>query len=195
MNVWQGRLVTLRGLVAEDAEVMARHALDSEVDRLDSEVHYPTSAAAIRERLARPAQGDDVELGIVAPDGRLVGALSIFASKPRDGVAWLGLGIADRSEWGKGYGPDAVRVALRHLFGERRYHKVQVGVYAFNQRSLRMFRRLGFVEEGRLRQVHFSGGRYWDEVQLGVTAEEFAARHPDYPLDWPEPAATDQSRP
>jgi RimJ/RimL family protein N-acetyltransferase len=32
---------------------------------------------------------------------------------------------------------------------------------------------MGFREEGRLRRVVYTGGRYYDELMLGMTAEEF----------------------
>jgi len=39
------------------------------------------------------------------------------------------------------------------------------------------FAKLEFVEEGRRRRAEFMGGRYHDEVLLGVTVEEFAAAY------------------
>jgi RimJ/RimL family protein N-acetyltransferase len=40
-----------------------------------------------------------------------------------------------------------------------------------------LFAKLGFVEEGRRRRTEFMGGRYHDEVLLGMTVEEFAAAY------------------
>ena len=41
--------------------------------------------------------------------------------------------------------------------------------------SLGLFAKLGFVEQARRRRAEFMGGRYHDEVLLGMTVEEFAA--------------------
>jgi RimJ/RimL family protein N-acetyltransferase len=62
--------------------------------------------------------------------------------------------------------------------GERRYHKCEAMIYAYNDASLGLHRRLGFVEEGRLRDHEFFAGHYHDVVGMGMTAEEFAERHP-----------------
>jgi len=75
-------------------------------------------------------------------------------------------------------GRDAVLLLLRFMFAERRYTKCTVGVYAGNAPSLAMHRQLGFVEEGRIRRFRFAAGQHEDLVYLGLTAEEFAARHP-----------------
>lgn len=43
--------------------------------------------------------------------------------------------------------------------------------------SLALYRRLGFVEEGRLRQHEFFAGSHHDLVLLGSTAAEYRATH------------------
>jgi RimJ/RimL family protein N-acetyltransferase len=51
-------------------------------------------------------------------------------------------------------------------------------VWSFNEPSLAFHRKLGFTEEGRLRDHEFFAGRHHDVVLFGMTAPEFAARHP-----------------
>jgi RimJ/RimL family protein N-acetyltransferase len=41
---------------------------------------------------------------------------------------------------------------------------------------LRLFEHLHFQQEGCLRRMMFTGGRFFDQKVLGITAEEFAAR-------------------
>lgn len=72
----------------------------------------------------------------------------------------------------------AVPLLLNHMFGERRLHKCEANVWAFNAPSLALHRKLGFTEEGRLRDHEFLAGRHHDVVLFGMTAPEFAARHP-----------------
>lgn len=43
----------------------------------------------------------------------------------------------------------------------------------FNERSLRMHRKLGFREEGRLRKIDFKNGEYHDRVMFGLLREEW----------------------
>lgn len=69
-------------------------------------------------------------------------------------------------------------ILLRFMFGERRYHKCEVGIYAFNEASIALHHKLGFADEGRLRDHEYLAGRHHDLVLLGLTAEEFAVRHP-----------------
>jgi RimJ/RimL family protein N-acetyltransferase len=66
-----------------------------------------------------------------------------------------------------------VPLLLRFYFDELRYQKVNAGVYAFNEASLKLHAKLGMREEGRIRRAYFSGGEYHDELRFGMTAEEF----------------------
>lgn len=65
---------------------------------------------------------------------------------------------------------------LRFMFAERRYHKCEARIFAHNEASLALHRRLGFVEEGRLRDRVFAG-RHRDLVVMGMLADEFTQRH------------------
>jgi RimJ/RimL family protein N-acetyltransferase len=45
----------------------------------------------------------------------------------------------------------------------------------FNERAIACYRRLGFVEEARLRSDIYAGGRWHDNVVMSVTRDEFHA--------------------
>lgn len=57
-----------------------------------------------------------------------------------------------------------------------------MGIYAYNTASIGLHERLGFQLEGRLRDHEFLAGRPYDLVMMGMTADEFADRHPFPPL-------------
>lgn len=46
-------------------------------------------------------------------------------------------------------------------------------VHAANERGIRAYRSCGFVEEGRMREHVWLGGRYADNVIMGVLREEW----------------------
>lgn len=186
-DAWRGKLVCLRAFMPEDADVLLAHYGNSQTWYLDDAVPYPLHLERLRDHLAKRFDGDDgddVRLAITTLEGRIIGTIAAYDSSMRHGVASVGLSITDAGERRKGYGADALCVLVRHLFHERRYHKVQADVHAFNVGSLALLRHLGFQEEGRLREVHFTGGRYCDSILFGMTAEEFDTAHPEYRLEW-----------
>src|SRR5262249_25879206 len=70
---------------------------------------------------------------------------------------------------------DAIRTLLRFAFDELNLHRVVLDVDERNERAIAAYKKCGFVEEGRLRDDRYAGGRYWATVVMGVMAEEFRA--------------------
>ena len=109
--------------------------------------------------------------------GETVGTIGAHHADPRAGWFEYGVttGAAHRHQ---GYAAEAVVMLLRFMFADRRYHKCQARVFAHNEASLALQRKLGFTEEGRLRDHVFAGGEYHDLVMMGMLADEFAQLHP-----------------
>ncbi|GAA2429184.1 GNAT family protein [Streptomyces macrosporus] len=178
-SFWTGKRVRLRGIEPDDWAAFMRLAVDEE--RLGDLLHPPRSAegfrAWARERAAAKPEGDRFGLAIEAVDtGEMVGAVGSHHADPHAGRFEYGVTIgADHRR--KGYAAEAVVMLLRFMFAERRYHKCEARIFAHNEASLALHRRLGFVEEGRLRDHVFFAGRHHDLVVMGMLADEFARLH------------------
>ncbi|MGE5595861.1 MAG: GNAT family N-acetyltransferase [Hyphomicrobiales bacterium] len=181
-SAWQGKLVRLRAIEPGDWEVFQAWDADTDANRHGWRVHFPRSAGATRawaeqeSRKERSDADDTFRFVVETLDGVPVGSLNVHDADRLNGTFEYGINIA-REHWAHGYAADAIIVVLRYFFRERRYQKANATVYAFNERSLALHRKLGFVEEGRLRRMHYTGGEYHDEYWFGMTAEEFEARY------------------
>ena len=78
---------------------------------------------------------------------------------------------------GQGYGAEASGLLLNYAFAVLGYHKVNLDLFEYNVRARAMYEKLGFVHEGRRRENHWSRGRFWDDILMGITAEEWWAKH------------------
>jgi RimJ/RimL family protein N-acetyltransferase len=78
---------------------------------------------------------------------------------------------------GRGYGAEASTLFLSYAFGVTGYHKVNLDFWEYNTRAQALHEKLGFVHEGRCRENHWSRGRFRDDVLMGITAEEWWAKH------------------
>ena len=85
--------------------------------------------------------------------------------------------IGDKAHWNGGYGTDAVLTVLHFAFRQMNLNKVALGVFDFNERAMAVYRKCGFVEEGRLREDYFQDGRYWEQVRMSVLRREWEALH------------------
>lgn len=87
-------------------------------------------------------------------------------------------GIAD---WGFYLSPQAPKgtgqvlgiTALNYAFYEVGFHKVCGQALGFNERSIAFHLKLGFEQEGILRDQHFDGSNYHNVVCFGLLANEW----------------------
>lgn len=86
-----------------------------------------------------------------------------------------GILIGERDCWGKGYGREALTLALRYMFYERNIHRVQALILEGNEQSLKMHRKCGYQVEGLMRESVFKNGRYRNQYLLSILKKDFDA--------------------
>jgi len=130
--------------------------------------------AWIRRTIASSA---DVVFSVIDADtDRYLGQIGIHQIHARSRVGRLGVVIASRGDMGKGHGSDAIRAVLDLGFGPIGLHKLWVMMFAHNTRTRGICQRLGFLEEGVLREEYFHAGRWYDMVRLSLLAREWETR-------------------
>ncbi len=79
------------------------------------------------------------------------------------------------SAQGKGIAAAALQSMLARAFGQYGYHKITATVTDGNTASLQLLKRQGFVQEGVLRQNFWLGGRFVDDIRLGLLQSDWLA--------------------
>ncbi len=88
----------------------------------------------------------------------------------------LGVVIGDSRERGRGYASEVVPMLLAYAFQDLNLERVELSYMAGNDRAEHVYRKLGFVEEGRLRNKRYREGRYLDEVVMSVLRKDWLER-------------------
>ncbi|MBQ1067153.1 GNAT family N-acetyltransferase [Micromonospora chalcea] len=179
---WSGTLVRLRAIEPEDGGYYQDFAQDIAGSRSVYMVEPPRSRERVRKDIERLGQAegynDCFALAVESIGGQgMIGAVSTHRTDGRAGTFSYGLGIGAAYRR-RGYGSAAARILLTYMFTERRYHKCLVEIHADNAASLRLHDRLGFVQEGLLREQEFLAGRHCDVVLMGLLRREFLAAEP-----------------
>jgi RimJ/RimL family protein N-acetyltransferase len=173
LSVLTGARLVLRRPRAEDVETRFRLGRHREI----VEAYGGTfdSAAVFTRDNAQSQIGfiEQHEVAWIIDVNGFIGHLRFFALDRRDRRTALAIGIEDPACLGKGYGSEAIRLALSYIFSTG-LHRISVRVMASNGRAIACYRKCGFQVEGREREAAFVDGRWQDDLIMGVLEREFA---------------------
>jgi RimJ/RimL family protein N-acetyltransferase len=179
-DIFRGELVRL---TAEDPKVMAEHFSRWSGDALylrlmDSFPARPFSIKATQEWIEKEQSKDRPDQFYFMirslKDERLLGDIGLDGIQWNHGDTFMGIGLGNREDWGRGYGSDALRLILRYAFNELNLFRVSLNVFEYNTRAIRAYEKVGFVHEGRMRRSLNREGRRWDVLYMGITLDEWA---------------------
>lgn len=187
--------VYLTAVQREDLPDYARWFSDAELQAfLNPGVVFPYTLEDeekwYEEAVRRPrAEGKGYTFAIrLREDDRLIGNVSLMSIDPKNRSATYGIAIADPDARGQGYGREATELILRFGFEELNLHRIQLWVFSYNERAIRMYRQVGFQVEGRSRDAVFRDGRYHDSILMSILEHEYRERYPDQVGFIPTPA-------
>ena len=110
---------------------------------------------------------------IRAEDDEVIGTVGLHSIDSIRRTATLGIFIGDKSGRNKGYGTEAIRLILDYGFNYLNLNNINLHVFEFNQRAIACYKKCGFKEYGRRRKCYFLNGKYYDDVEMDILAEEF----------------------
>jgi len=85
----------------------------------------------------------------------------------------LGIMIGDKSLWNKKLGSKASLILMKYAFEVLQLHKIWGGTDEYNLAMQKMFLKIGFKQEGRLRQINYFNDRYSDNFYYGILRDEY----------------------
>lgn len=179
-DLFKGELVRLSAFDHEElAKAYTTWTRDSELQRLfNGTASFLYSAKAgtdFFEKMIKENSPADHFFSIrKLDDDRLLGDINLDVINDwgsRD--AFVGIGIGDRNDWGKGYGTDAMKIILRFAFTELNLRRVTLTVFEYNPRAIRSYEKVGFRHEGHLRGALLRDGKRWDMHFMGILAEDW----------------------
>lgn len=102
-----------------------------------------------------------------------IGIISLMNISKANAAADLSVILGHPEHRGRGYGTEAIELILRYGFEDMRLHRIGLTVFEFNTAAISVYRKLGFREEGRLRQAIKRGNTFYDVVLMGILDSEW----------------------
>lgn len=122
-------------------------------------------------------RADEVHFGIYErSSGRIVGSTGLREIDHRHGTATFGIGIFDSQDWGVGFGSQATRLMVAYGMYHLNLWNIELRVFAFNERAIQAYKKVGFREIGRRTGRIVLGGERFDDVYMEITRDEVDTR-------------------
>ena len=121
------------------------------------------------------SENDDTRVLLVVEEDDLMIGCVVFSNVSCAGTAdWSFYTDPDSPA---GTGRKVCEAALDFVFRELQIHKVAGKVLDFNEASIRTHLRLGFTQEGVLREHHLIDGKHLDLIVFGLLSFEWRERN------------------
>jgi RimJ/RimL family protein N-acetyltransferase len=133
--------------------------------------------AAVAEERDGIAAEPPIDIDELAASWKIDGTLIALAQgavvgEVRIDPSWMGfgeIGMMVAADWrGRGVGTALVAAAIEWAKAHG-LHKLALSVFPHNDAAIALYRKFGFVEEGRLvRHVRRADGQLWDLIEMGL---------------------------
>ncbi|TQR35346.1 N-acetyltransferase [Lysinibacillus sphaericus] len=179
VSYWRGAKIRLRAPKSKDIHIFEN--LDDDILKNLDSIAFPRTNQQIEEWINEISQGastDSDDFYWIAEDAsnNVVGTIEVSGCDGKNGTFDYAITVFPPHR-GKGHAKDMILTILKHYFFELRYQKATICVYSFNASSIALHKKLRFVEEGRLRNMIYTNGSFYDEIYFGMTKDEFTKIH------------------
>lgn len=110
---------------------------------------------------------------IVEDDGRFIGLIRMDEYDPLNRSIRVGADVSSEVRR-KGYGLRIYRGILSYCFQYLGIHRIWLLVLATNEPALALYEKVGFKEEGRMRNAIWRGGRWIDYIMMSILYPEIS---------------------
>jgi RimJ/RimL family protein N-acetyltransferase len=166
--------VELRRAKQPDAEFLLALLEDDEVRPFLG----PRSAATrneVLEEIGRSlSEPDSFGRFVIEVDGEAVGMVGFHVTNERSRIARLERLAVHPHHRGRRLADEAAGLFQRYLVDELGYHRLELEIYASNERACAHAERVGFVREGLKRKAYLKDGEWVDTILYGLLPEDLA---------------------
>ncbi len=106
---------------------------------------------------------------------QLIGTVCFVNWNKNDRCAEIGYDLS-QEYWGRGFMTEALNVFIRYGFEEMNLNRIEATTNIENERSKNVLIRLGFVQEGILRQKYWFNKIFSDEIIFSLLRDEWETK-------------------
>jgi len=165
----KGQQICLTEIRLEDSDTMFRWINDADTVRFSA----PFAPVTRESHDAWFANiGRDPSRAVLAirkpEDQKIIGVVQLINIHPIHRSAELTTRIGADEHRGKGYGSEALKLAIDFAWTDLNLQRVWLRVFSTNERAMEAYKNAGFEVEGTMRRSAWIDGKWTDEVVMAV---------------------------
>lgn len=168
--------VFLRALELTDVEKLTEWRNNTEITSPLGGNTYFVSSLRETEWLKSVILNDNnnIRLAICLTENNLhIGNINITSINWINRSGEFSIMIGDKNQWSKGLGTEATRMMLRYAFAELNLHRIFLTVRFDNTHAIELYSKVGFKQEGVLRESLYKNNKYIDMILMSILKDEF----------------------
>lgn len=172
----QGKKVKLTAIREADVPIIAKWYENTDFLRLfDAIPAVPKNERSFKKWVENGDDtNDEFRLAIrLTKNEEIIGFVEIDGILWNHRNAWLGIAIGDELNQNKGFGKEALTLALDFCFEELNLHRVQLTVFEYNKKAIALYEKLGFKKEGSYREFLKRDGKSYNMELYGILENEW----------------------
>lgn len=157
-----------------DAEAMLKWYDDMEFMRnVSTSIAFPNNKEENEGIIKNVVSHKDFMFHIRPIDSdELLGFAALDSIEWNNRCCMMSIGIGEKKNRVKGYGRESIRLLLDFAFRELNLHRVGLDFIAYNERAEALYKSMGFVREGCVREYVHRDGEYFDMIYMGILHSE-----------------------
>ena len=167
-----GKKCYLSPIDVNDAEIYTEWLNDPEVTSNLTLYGGVIGIETEKEYLAKLSKEHNYSIIDIETD-KLIGSCGFIDLDHLNQTAEAGIFIGDKNYWNKGYGTESFHLLLDYGFNALNLCNVMLRVYSFNERAIKIYKKLGFQIIGKRREALRRGNKTYDIIYMDIMRNDF----------------------
>ena len=168
-----GEKIILRAIEPEDNSMLIDLINDPDTESMIGGKSWPVSWFEQQKWFEQACKNKEIFRCIISEkdNKKAVGTLILSDIDLVNGVAQIHIKMDKNNGRGKGYGSDAINIAVKYAFNEMRLNCIYAQILEYNEISVHLFEKCGFEKEGVLKSRIFKNGKYHNLLSYSKVKE------------------------
>lgn len=165
--------LSLRPISLEDLDLIYKWHNNPEVTKYSlNKLVYPSDKSRI-EKFINNSNSNKIITFSILDNKKNVGYIGLSSIDQINNKAEYFIFIGDKKNWGKGIGHKSSLLLIDYAFNTLNINRIELTVSAIHKSAIKLYKKIGFIEEGRKKQSCYRDGKYHDKLIMAILKKDW----------------------